>query len=64
MEKVIAAVQFFNYCHDPKFLDKQVWADSADPDQKTAPRGAIYQGLHCCLFNLHHLQVSNHGRTS
>ena len=25
---------------DPKFSDRQVWANSADPDQ-TAPRGAV-----------------------
>ena len=28
-----------NYRNDPKFTDKQVWANSADPDQ-TAPRGS------------------------
>ena len=26
--------------NDPKFSDKLVWANSADPDQ-TAPRGAV-----------------------
>ena len=26
-----------NYRNDPKFSDRQVWANSADPDQ-TAPR--------------------------
>ena len=30
-------VAFFEYCNDPKFLDKQVWANSADPNQ-TAPQ--------------------------
>ena len=29
-----------NYRNDPKFLDRQDWAKSADPDQ-TAPRGAV-----------------------
>ena len=29
-----------NYRNDPKFLDKQVWANSVYPDQ-TAPRGAV-----------------------
>ena len=29
-----------NYRNDPKFSDRQVWANSADPDQ-TAPRGAV-----------------------
>ena len=28
------------YCKDPKFLDRHVKANSADPDQ-TAPRGAV-----------------------
>ena len=28
------------YRNDPKFSDRQVWANSADPDQ-TAPRGAV-----------------------
>ena len=31
------------YHNDPKFLDRQVWANSADPDQ-TAPRGAVWSG--------------------
>ena len=31
------------YCNDPKFLERQVWANSADPDQ-TAPRGAAWLG--------------------
>ena len=29
-----------NYGNDPKFSDRQVWANSAYPDQ-TAPRGAV-----------------------
>ena len=28
------------YGKDPKFSDRQVWANSVDPDQ-TAPRGAV-----------------------
>ena len=28
------------YRNVPKFLDRQVWANSADPDQ-TVPRGAV-----------------------
>ena len=31
-----------------KFSDRQVWADSADPDQTD-------QGLHCLPFRLHRL---------
>ena len=30
----------FVLCNDEKFSDRQVWANSADPDQ-TAPRGAV-----------------------
>ena len=30
----------YNYRNVPKFSDRQVWANSADPDQ-TAPRGAV-----------------------
>ena len=37
--------------NDPKFSDRQVWANTPDPDQ-TAPLGD--QGLHCLLFHLHH----------
>ena len=29
-----------NYRNDPKFSDRLIWANSADPDQ-TAPRGAV-----------------------
>ena len=29
-----------SYCIDPKFSDRLVWANSADPDQ-TAPRGVV-----------------------
>ena len=36
------------YRNDPKFLDRQIWANSVDPDQ-TAPD----QGLHCLPFRLH-----------
>ena len=34
---------FFKYSNDPKFSDRKVWANSADPDQ-TAPRGAVLSG--------------------
>ena len=32
-----------DYRYDPKFLDIQVWANNADPDQ-TAPRGTVWSG--------------------
>ena len=31
------------YSNDPKFSDRQVWANSVDPDQ-TAPRRAVWSG--------------------
>ena len=42
------------YRNDPKFSDRQVWADTVDPDQ-TAPRGSqtADQGLHCLPFCQH-----------
>ena len=33
-------VKFLSYRNEPKFSDRWVWANSADPNQ-TAPRGAI-----------------------
>ena len=32
-----------HYRYAPKFLDRQVWANSVDPDQ-TAHRGAVWSG--------------------
>ena len=39
--------------NDPKFLDRQVWANSVDPDQ-TAPTGAVWSGstLFACRSSL------------
>ena len=42
--------------HDPKFLDRQAWANSVDPDQ-TAPKEQSDQGLHCLQFTLHLLDA-------
>ena len=42
------------YRNVPKFSDRQVWANSADPDQ-TAPQSD--QGLHCLQFPLHLLDA-------
>ena len=39
------------YHNVPKFSDRQVWADIADPDQ-TAPLKSSHQGLHCLQFPL------------
>ena len=39
--QALKAVRYVrNYHNDPKFSDKLVWANSADPDQ-TAPSGAV-----------------------
>ena len=37
---VYAKNRFRGYYNDPKFSDRQVWANKADPDE-TAPRGAV-----------------------
>ena len=38
------------YRNVPKFSDRQVWANSADPDQTEEQ---FDQGLHCLQFPLH-----------
>ena len=40
------SMQYRNF---PKFSDRQVWANSADPEQSD-------QGLHCLQFPLHPLE--------
>ena len=47
------------YRNVSKFSDRQVWANSADPDQ-TAPD----QGLHCLQFPLHLLDSLLCGRAT
>ena len=41
----------------PKFSDRQLWANSADPDQTA-------QGLHCSPFHLHRLDSLLYGRAT
>ena len=48
-----------SYHNDPKFSDRQVWANSVDPDQ-TNPKGlGVWsdQGLSCLPFRLYLLAV-------
>ena len=41
LQNLLKAVPYTASCHnDPKFSDRQVWANSVDPDQ-TAPLGAV-----------------------
>ena len=40
VHRTIGPLVTFTYHNDPKFSDRLVWANSADPDQ-TAPRGAV-----------------------
>ena len=49
--------QSTQYHNDPKFSDRQIWAN-----MQTKVR--LLLGLHCLLFYLHHLEVSHQGRTS
>ena len=37
------------YCNDPKYSDRQVWANSVDPDQTASDQGL--------QFNLHLLDA-------
>ena len=37
---ILILTENFKYRNFPKFSDRQVWANSANPDQ-TAPRGAV-----------------------
>ena len=39
--------QLLIYRNDPKFLDRLVWANSADPEEQSD------QSLHCLQFQLH-----------
>ena len=45
------------YRNDPKFSDRQVSANSSDPDQtaplQTAPRGAVWSGSSLFAIPLH-----------
>ena len=43
------------YRNVPKFLDRQVWANSADPDQTAHEQSD--QDLHCLQFPLHLLDI-------
>ena len=45
------------YRNDPKFSDRQAWANSADPDQSD-------QDLHCLLFRLYRLDSVLYGRAT
>ena len=41
--RFLCIILTYVYRNNPKFLDRQVWANSVDPDQ-TAPRGAVSSG--------------------
>ena len=46
-------LNYTKYCTWPnKFLDRQIWANSIDPDQ-TVPQEQSDRGLHCLSFHLH-----------
>ena len=46
-------LSYTKYCIWPnKFLDRQIWANSIDPDQ-TVPHKQSDRGLHCLSFHLH-----------
>ena len=47
-------ISFWQYRNVPKFSDRQIWANRADPDQ----------GLHCLPFRLHRLDSLLCGRAT
>ena len=49
-----------SYRNAPKFSDRQVWANSVDPDQTDSSD----QGLHCLLFRLHLLDALRYGEAT
>ena len=51
---------FINYRNDPKFSDRKIWENSADPDQTEQSD----QGLHCLLFRMHLLDTLLYGQTT
>ena len=57
MHFVLTGLQQRLYRNDPKFSDRQVWANSADPDQSV-------QGLHCLPFRRHRLDSFLYGRAT
>ena len=44
---------WIKYHNDPKFSDRQVCANTVDPDQKNWSD----KGLHCLLFHLYRLKA-------
>ena len=51
------------YRNDPKFSDRQVWANSGDQIRLLLMEQSD-QGLHCLLFYLHILNTFLYGKTS
>ena len=56
MPRPICPKTYNHYGNDPKFSDRQVWLNSADPDQT-----ALDQGLHSLPFRLHNLDALLYG---
>ena len=69
----LSYIDLVTYRNDPQFSGRQIWANSADPDQ-TAPRGAVWSGsfadpdqtapVHCLPFHLHRLDSLLNGRAT
>ena len=60
---ILQCSNYSNYRNIPKFSDRQVWANSADPDQ-AAPGLQSDQGLHCLQSPLHVLESLVYGRAT
>ena len=52
------------YCNDSKFSERQVWANSVDPNQTATDRCCLNKVFTGCFFYLHLFEALFHGRTS
>ena len=50
--KGFRGTSYYFYHNVPKFSDRQIWANSADPEEQSD------QGLHCLQFPLHRMHYS------
>ena len=48
------------YRNDPKFLDRHVWANSANPDQTALRPGSTLFAILFASFGLHYSMVDKH----
>ena len=42
----------WTYSHDPKFMEREIWANIVDPDQTALKKKGSHQGLHCVQLSV------------